>query len=931
MKGLYAFLLSIIPIVLCSQSPLPVLQLPFVGNQADTIPRVLILPDKGGQLTRQAAWEALNQGQYMPIDSFDIPGRFEIGQYHFWAAFVVENISSDTLDYLLSIAASNDTLWYQQAGKYRLAVRPLGSFPDFMKRQLLPYKTTHFSSIRLLPKQYDTCFLHLNHYTQFGIFLPVISEPNAYMIRQFEQKRYGVFFLIGYFGVVFSFFLFAAAFYWNTKDRILLWYIGYLACLMWTSWRNVETNLPELYSTFYLASWGWTRIFEYAGYFCFYTLFVRSFLREDGRGATRMNGIVQFVIWISLVVVFVHSAALFNGYLYESWILYYAFRVLITLSSCCFLWVLWREGNIWTRYVFIGTACVLLGELISLFYTSIYATTFSGIGALLEVAFFSIGLGYRSKVYRKAHEELLQQHIEQLEENERLMAVSHQAEIATFKNRFYDNITHEFRTPLTVLLGVASLLRENVATEVRVAGQSIIRNGQQLLQLVNQLLDLSKMESGTLQLYLVQGDVIPYLRVTVESFASLAAIKQQSFYFQTHDEHLMMDYDPERLQQVLSNLIGNALKFTPEAGSIRVNAQYDTQEKQLTVTVSDTGMGIDSALLPHIFDRFYQIPDASIHQTKGTGIGLSLAKELVTSMGGTLNVTSNLGEGSEFTLHLPVTQNADFAPTIYVDNWTQMPPQIEVQQAELPLLLLVEDNLDLVQYLSMMLHGHYRVLVAHNGSEGLSEAFEHLPDIVVSDVMMPGMDGFEFCTQLKNDMRTSHIPVVMLTARVAVSDKIQGLKRGADAWLTKPFNRAELFATLTAMLESRARLRAYFQQDSTDEPTAEIADWVEKEHEFLALIRDFVDTHLEEPNDIKQLCQYLGMSKTQLYRKLQALGSVTAAQLMQDHRLDIARSHLETTNQTIAEIAFQTGFSDPAYFSNCFKKKFGKPPSWWRK
>ncbi len=256
-----------------------------------------------------------------------------------------------------------------------------------------------------------------------------------------------------------------------------------------------------------------------------------------------------------------------------------------------------------------------------------------------------------------------------------------------------------------------------------------------------------------------------------------------------------------------------------------------------------------------------------------------------------------------------------------------------IHRSSFPLLLLVEDNPDLVHYLRSLLSHDYQLLTAGNGHEGLAQAFEHLPDIVLSDVMMPDMDGLKFCRTLKTDQRTSHIPVVMLTARAAVGDKIGGLQHGADAWLTKPFDREELFATLAAMLESRQRLRAYFENENGKDASfsVELAPLLQKENEFLHRMRAFVDAHLDDEHyDISQLCQDIAMSRMQLHRKLTALGAPSAAVFIRNHRLTRAQDFLKTTELTVAEVAFKTGFSDPAYFSRCFREAFGKSPSTWR-
>ena len=323
-------------------------------------------------------------------------------------------------------------------------------------------------------------------------------------------------------------------------------------------------------------------------------------------------------------------------------------------------------------------------------------------------------------------------------------------------------------------------------------------------------------------------------------------------------------------------------------------------------------------------------------------------------MGGRIEVESEVGKGSTFRVILPMQAQENgaqaaseanrFSPSSEV---VLLPPEGEYPEIENstapenapispgnPLLLLVEDNHDLVQYLTMLLSRDYQLLTARNGHEGLEQAFEHLPDLVLSDVMMPGMDGLEFCKQLKNDPRTSHIPVVMLTARTAVEARIDGLQRGADAWLTKPFHRAELFATLAAMLESRKRLRAYFQQQASSPalPEAALAPLIEKENEFLARIRSLLDAHLaDETYSIEALCRDLAMSRMQVHRKLTALTGHPASHFVRAHRLQKAKILLETTGLNISEIAYSTGFSDHAWFSRSFREMFGVTPSEARK
>jgi len=743
-----------------------------------------------------------------------------------------------------------------------------------------------------------------------------------------------IFFL--FFGAFFTVFLFSIAQYLQHRDRTFLWYALYLASLLLVTWRNIEDDNPWLYSTYYLAPWIWTKTFLLSAHFCFYTLFVFYFLKRREGTPTFIRYALRFILAMSLVAGVAELLLLSGSHYYESWLLYYGTRILLTAFSFWFLWRLWHsKGGVLTRIIFAGTFSALLGELVSVFLIGPGSTFVSGMGVMLEIGFFSLGLAYRSRLFRMEHKRLQSKHIRQLEENERLHEIERREEIESFKNRFYANITHEFRTPLTVLLGMTGTLQTHADSAVRNTASILERNERNLLRLVNQLLDLSKIESGALRLRLEQADVMRFIKITGESFASLAVLKKQQLEVTTDPPDYFMEFDADRLQQVLSNLIGNALKFTGEGGEIRVTAGVETTTSpMLCIKVYDNGPGIQKEALPHIFDRFYQAENEQQAQ-ESSGLGLALVRELVDLMQGSVAAESRVGEGCVFEVRLPVpvtdpSTTPGFSPEVSVTlaeiSAPQPMPEVDVS-TELPLLLLVEDNLDLAQYLQTLLHATYRVQHAFHGKEGLSLALESLPDLVLSDVMMPVMDGFTFCQTLKDDFRTSHIPVVMLTARATVEDKVQGLRCGVDAWLTKPFDQQELSATLASLLESRRRLRHSFENGSA----SELAPWERKEHAFLKEIHARIEANLSEPSyDVPRLSQELMMSRMQLYRKLKALGETSPALFIRSYRLARAQELLKTTDQTVAEIAFSTGFNDPAYFSNCFRDAVGKTPSEWR-
>lgn len=563
-------------------------------------------------------------------------------------------------------------------------------------------------------------------------------------------------------------------------------------------------------------------------------------------------------------------------------------------------------------------------------------------------------------------------------------------ELDTVKNRLFANITHEFRTPLTIILGMAERGRAQIGAlhEADKSGSNlpnsllsnfelIERNGTNLLGLVNQMLELAKMENGTVGLDMVHGDVVAYLKYVTSNFQALAAEKHLGLHFLSDLDELTMDYDAEKLQRVLSNLLSNALKFTPQDGNIYVSiAQQEHWEQHtssLLIKVRDTGAGIAPDKLPHVFDRFFQASEGA----HGSGIGLALTKEFVKLMGGEITVRSRTGEGTEFVVSLPVKKEfrdsrdafrggtQDFEPisselknalleqvnendlSTPVSPLPTLPFGEKVKgvaadhgkENDLPLLLLIDDNPDVMTYLRSCLAPDYRLLSAQNGQEGTQLAIKHVPDLVVTDVMMPVMDGYEVCRFLKNDERTSHIPVVMLTAKAGFESRMEGLEMGADAYLAKPFHQEELLVRIKNLLEVRLRLQQHYRKvaginaelfpfklvKQQTPPVKEAEDY------FMKKARRTVEAHLDDYEfNVEQLCKEIGMSHSHLHRKLSALTGCSASRFIRQIRLRKAQELLENPNLTITAVAFDTGFSDPGYFGRVFKQEFNMTPMEWR-
>ena len=525
-----------------------------------------------------------------------------------------------------------------------------------------------------------------------------------------------------------------------------------------------------------------------------------------------------------------------------------------------------------------------------------------------------------------------------------------------FKSRFFTNITHEFRTPLTVILGTNEQLvagSEHWATDqerpvVKGKLNLIKRNGENLLRLINQILDLAKLESNTLKMNYVQGDVLSYLRYIAESLHSLANAQNVMLRVESDQAKIIMDYDPERLLQIVHNLLSNAIKFTPSGGKVILRAGLLNLQGlvNLELHVTDTGAGIPLANLPHIFDRFYQADNLEKAKAGGTGIGLSLTRELVQAMGGKISVDSELGKGTTFIVKLPITNKASFIEQEATSGFLESSnPRIlessklvpskrdpRILESSTPQLLLIEDNPDVVEYLAACLGENYQLDFAYNGRAGIEKALEIVPDLIISDVMMPEKDGFEVVETLKNDERTSHIPIVLLTAKATVEDRIAGLRRGADAYLAKPFREEELLVWVEQLIARRRLLQARYARlsapDTAPEPAAaELA----LEDSFMQKFRSVLEANYPNTEfSVDALCRELAMSRTQVHRKLSALTNRSTTEHINAFRLEKARELLLAGGLNVSEVAFQVGFNDPKYFSRLFSETFGQAPSEFR-
>jgi len=529
------------------------------------------------------------------------------------------------------------------------------------------------------------------------------------------------------------------------------------------------------------------------------------------------------------------------------------------------------------------------------------------------------------------------------------LAAEHYHELDEHKSRFMANISHEFRTPLTLILGpVGNLLSQIKDHDMQADLHLIQRQAKRLLELVVQLLDISKLEDNQMILQASQQNLVPLVRGLVDSFGSLAERNTIDLKFEATEENIQLYIEKDAMVKILNNLLSNAFKFTDASNAIHVSVNQNSDsslsnEGEVIIRVSDTGIGIPENHLSKIFDRFHQVDNTETRQWGGTGIGLSLSKELVELHHGTISVDSNSDVGTVFTICLPKGKqhlkdheivHAAYAPGEHSDAVIgnaseQDAPSIYMEEnggEAQPIILIVEDNHDVRNYIRGYLDKHYQCYEAVDGQDGLKQVIDIIPDLVISDVMMPNMNGLEFCHRMKTDERTSHIPVLMLTAKVDMESKMKGLETGADAYLVKPFEALELKIRIKNLIDQRQALRERFQREFSLIPSD--MDVSSMDQKFLERAVQIISEFLSDPNfKVDTFAQKIFMSRQQLNRKIKGLTGRTAVEFIRLTRLKRAAILLKNNHATITEIAYQVGFSNPSHFSRSFHEEFGKSPS----
>ena len=503
------------------------------------------------------------------------------------------------------------------------------------------------------------------------------------------------------------------------------------------------------------------------------------------------------------------------------------------------------------------------------------------------------------------------------------------------KLQFFTNISHELRTPLTLIADPVNYIihDDNLNSQQRSMLQIVQRNVLVLIQLVSEILDFRKVQNGKMELRLSDFNLSENMKQWIMLFSASAQKKHIAISMNAPDV-VMLRADQDKIERICYNLLSNALKYTSEGGEITLTAKEE--DGRVMISVADNGCGISSDELPYIFDRFYQAKNAG----RGTGIGLAIVKAFTELHHGEVSATSVEGKGSTFTIHIPVRQKGEVTnqPTEKIEQLVEpssaqeVPNQarhidelIQPYQTDKPEVLIIDDNIDIRTYLRSVLSEKYNVSEAANGKAGLELARKIVPDIVLSDIMMPVMDGLAFCQQLKTDKAISHIPVILLTARSLDEQRAEGYEHGADAYLSKPFSLRLLLSRIDNLIESRKKLNQTWSKGVEDDEIGNISNEIDKS--FLKQLRKIIQENLANSDlSVEQIGDEIGLSRVQLYRKVKALTGYSPVEIVRKARLTRARHLLQTTERTVSEVAYAVGFSTPSYFSKCYKDEFGESP-----
>ena len=799
-------------------------------------------------------------------------------------------------------------------------------------------KTPNAISISLLPNEEKVIYIRYRRQYRELLFLDLKLVPMIEAANQLIDFNRRVFFTVAVISMLFILAFYHLLIFFMTRDILYFYFALYGGSTIPTA---IIQDRDISYYLFYtypdIQPW----VFNLAVIvgIIIYILFTRSYLNAKER-FPKLDTLLLILLGLGIIIGFIVTINFI--WTDRQYIPNIPAVDLYTYLIIIIYWVLWvniwkdrQPGDVfylWREAIFLLMMILAIFEKLNGYKIWDFAISAIQFGLITELLIFSMGLGYKTRQVKI--------------EKQRFQALD------KVKSRFFANLSHEFRTPLTLVMGP---LKQIMSKLDNPKDQNLLRiahrNAQRLLELINQLLDLSKLEAGKMELTVREQNFVPLLKGIVMSFESLAARKNIRLHFVSKLANISLYVDKDKIEKIFYNLLSNAFKFTEEGGEVTI--LITQQKKYIEVLLRDTGIGIPKARLANIFNRFFQVDSSEIREQEGTGIGLALVKELIQLHGGSVEVKSKVNKGTTFTIFLPrgkkhftekeiyeeipLSKTKKVVPFEFIPNYlytTTSKKELKVENGKipdttvsdnLPVVLLIEDNVDVRTYIKQHLEGSFQILEAVNGQEGIDKALNMLPDLIISDVMMPKKGGYEVCRTLKTDQRTSHIPIILLTAKAAQEEKLKGLETGADNYLIKPFDTQELEVRVRNLIELRRQLRLRFSQAPTIEPQAIQTSEVDKA--FLEKICTTIKAQLSnEQFSVEILAQAANMSSVHLNRKLKALTDQTTNKFIQAMRLQQAMLLLQQKKGNVSEIAFETGFSSTAYFVKCFREKHGQTP-----
>ncbi|MDE1193112.1 MAG: response regulator [Arachidicoccus sp.] len=785
---------------------------------------------------------------------------------------------------------------------------------------------------------FDSLSETVNRNKNLRSFLPmsaaaqwILAILHLLLFFYYPRQRLNLYFAA--FAIIMGIVSMTAYLFYETHSPVIQYYAEHISneCLPLLLWLGGLV----LYSTGYERIPRWKKIVLTIAS-CFYFIeFLFMAIRREHYWDHQYYFVVVFLLF-SCDELRVVIRAIYKG---NSRIWIIGLGVLVVIFVTCFAWI--DIFDFWTSQLnSVRLFVISAGGLIFPICISIYlALDFAKINKHLAEKLKEVEMLSAHALTQEAEKrELLQEEARKLEETVQLrtLEIQQQAdklkELDLVKSRFFINIAHEFKTPLTLIHNPAEQLLSSDNSEVKYHATLIKNHSEKLLQLINQLLELSKLKSSLLEVNIGPMNLIAMLQEMLQMYAPEARKKNIQLYLFSDNDELWLNSDKDKLEKIFVNLLSNAFKFTRKG---KIEILLIEEENIFTVTIKDTGIGIPESKIKYIFDRFYQADATEVRFAEGTGIGLALTKELVSLLKGTISVESKEGLYTEFKVRLPLIRTVPQS----LDTISIIPHQVlkddvplsenaiqEKITEEKPSLLIIEDNDALREFIVRTLQKRFHVLEACNGKEGIRYAQENVPDIILTDIMMPGTDGYEVCSILKSDEITSHIPVIMLTAKAGTENRIEGIEKGADAYVEKPFVHRELEALINNLIKTRSMLQAKYQKSIGNNMS--VYNLPSLEQRFIDRIGVIIQNHLDdELFGADQLAILIGMSRTQLHRKLKGLLGKSPGEFIRTLRLEHAHQLLKKRVAIVSEVAYMVGFASPAAFSVSFSRHFGYPPS----